>query len=705
MKVLLIGGCDRFTSFLIDRLVKEGSIVSIIAPTDFDKDSKPALHYTMHQNPSTHESTARLMKSISPDAVFYAGGVYLPELMENTIMRGEYAASLVSMLDYSRESCVSKFVYMSSDEVYDRKAKFPADEKASLKPESVIGMLCEQCENLCRSYSDVFGMQTVVMRFAPVLGFLSPGEINKSYLTQHTENLSRVVEKHSFVYFKDAAEAVARVILNGSSSVYNVGGNEPVSGQTLSLQLQNEYVPPVSPDQERAIDSSLIKKELEWSIHYDLSLGMQEMQEAFKANAVRIPKNQKHTKEKDESRGKFRESKVLWTLETILMFVIAAFLMTLVKQDYMFSQINFLVIYIVIVSLLHGMKQSILAIVLSCIFFIYISIPEGMTLLSTVLNVSNILIIAQYILIGVMVGYTVDKYRSTQATQTLDYEYLSREYSELKAINEENIMIKHEYEQRLVDYKDSLPTLFAMMSRLNASEVEEIYPAAVRTVKDALKAPGVGLYITGKGSFLRLVASAGNPGFGGKSVKLSNYPDIKDKIIRQEVFVNAGFMKDEPQMVAPIIYQKQVIALVAINDLPFEMLSLHQINMLRTISAIITIFIVRAQELDELKKEEKYIEGTNILKTSAFRELLKTRGRASIERLSHYALLKIEQKDDLHSVYKKVAECFRENDYIGLLEDGYIYVLLSNSTSQEAETVRNRVLRLGVGCSIRKEAI
>ena len=169
--------------------------------------------------------------------------------------------------------------------------------------------------------------------------------------------------------------------------------------------------------------------------------------------------------------------------------------------------------------------------------------------------------------------------------------------------------------------------------------------------------------------------------------------------------MNAGLAPDVPQMVAPIIYQKQVIALVAINDLPFEMLSLHQINMLRTISAIITIFIVRAEELDSLKKQEKYIEGTNILKTYAFRELLKTRGRASIERLSHYALLRLDQKDDLLGVYKKVASCFRENDYIGLLEDGYIYVLLSNSTSQEAETVRNRVLKLGVGCSIRKEAI
>ena len=149
MKVLMIDSCDRFTSFLIDRLVKEGSIVSIMAPADFDADCKPELHYSMHYNTTTHESTSRLIKSISPDVVFYAGGVYLSELMDNTTARGEYAASLVSMLDYSRDSCVSKFVYMSTDEVYEKKLNFRRMKKFPLNPGTCWGCSASSLSILC----------------------------------------------------------------------------------------------------------------------------------------------------------------------------------------------------------------------------------------------------------------------------------------------------------------------------------------------------------------------------------------------------------------------------------------------------------------------------------------------------------------------------------------------------------------------------
>ena len=388
------------------------------------------------------------------------------------------------------------------------------------------------------------------------------------------------------------------------------------------------------------------------------------------------------------------------------MFVIAALLVTLVNDDYMFSKINFLVIYILIVSLLHGMRQSILAVVLSCAFFIYQATPEGTTALGAILNVSNILIIAQMILIGVMAGYTVDRYRTNMASREMDYDYLNKEFSELNSINEENAYIKHEYERRLVDYKESLPTLYTIISKLNSTEKEEIYPAAVRTVQDALHAPGVGIYIANRSSYIRLAASDGNPGFTGKSVNLAGYPAIKEKIGLQEIYINNNMKQGVPQMIAPIVYKGDVIALVTVNDVPFEMLSLHQVNMMRTVSAIITLFIVRAGEVEELKKEEKYYEGTNILKSQAFRELLNTRAQASSDKLSNYAVLKVSKTYDLIEISPKLSSCIRENDYIGQLEDGTIALILTNSTEEEAVIVEKRIREMGVECTIiRKELL
>jgi hypothetical protein len=161
-----------------------------------------------------------------------------------------------------------------------------------------------------------------------------------------------------------------------------------------------------------------------------------------------------------------------------------------------------------------------------------------------------------------------------------------------------------------------------------------------------------------------------------------------------------------PQMIAPIVYKDRVIALVTVNDVPFEMLSLHQVNMLRTVSAIITIFIVRAGEVEELKKEEKYFTGTNILKPQAFRELLGARAQASSDNLSNYAVIKVKEQYDLIEISPKLSSCIRENDYIGQMEDGSIALLLTNSTENEAVVVEKRIKDMGIECLIiRKESL
>jgi nucleoside-diphosphate-sugar epimerase len=692
-------------SLLVDRLAKEGSTVSIIAPADFDISCKPALQYNIYNDSYTDEGMDRLVRSVSPDTVFFAGGIYQPGMNASYNARGKYIASLLNMLDHAKDSRVSKFIYMSSDEVYDRKAPRPAGEQAPVSPENQMGILCGQGESLCAKYAEVFKIRTVIMRFAPIFGFFSTADLLKT-LPVYTGYLSGQEGKRSYVYIKDAAEAAVRVILSGDASVYNVGGNEPASGSSQARRLTNGTALADAAEADLSIDSSLIKKELEWYIRYDLDSGLKEMKGQIAQEQSKEPRREKHTKNKKEKTGRLRDSKVVWTLETILMFVIAAILMTLVKDDYMFSKINFLVIYILIVSLLHGMRQSILAIVLSCAFFIYQATPEGMTTLGAILNVSNILIIAQMVLIGVMAGYTVDRHRTAVTSREMDYDYLSKEFSELNLINEENTFIKHEYERRLVDYKESLPTLYTIISKLNSTEKEEIYPAAVRTVQDALHASGVGIYITNRFSYIRLVASDGNPGFAGKSVSLSGYPDIREKIGRHEIYINNNMKQGVPQMAAPIVYKGNVIALVTVNDVPFEMLSLHQVNMIRTVSAIITIFIVRAGEVEELKKEEKYYEGTNILKTQAFRELLRERAQASNDRLSNYAVLKVNGTYDLSEISLKLTSCIRENDYIGEMEDGTIALILTNSTDEEAVIVEKRIREMGIECTItRKESL
>ena len=292
MKVLLIGSGDCFMSLLVDRLAKEGATVSIIAPTDFDNSCKPSLQYNLYHNSYTDEGMDRLVRSIAPDTVFFAGDIYMPKLNANNHARGKYIASLLNMLDYSKNSHVSKFIYMSSDEVYSREAPHPATEQTSLGPENAIGILCEQGEHICTKYTEVYKMRTVAMRFAPLFGFVSTDNLLKT-LPVYSAYLSDQEEKRSYVYIKDAAEASVRVILNGEEPIYNVGGSESVSGFELARRMNKDTVLSGVNELDLSVDCSLIKKELEWYVRYDMDASLKEMQKKL------LSRDQRSQKERD----------------------------------------------------------------------------------------------------------------------------------------------------------------------------------------------------------------------------------------------------------------------------------------------------------------------------------------------------------------------------------------------------------------------
>ena len=78
--------------------------------------------------------------------------------------------------------------------------------------------------------------------------------------------------------------------------------------------------------------------------------------------------------------------------------------------------------------------------------------------------------IAQFMFLGVAVGYIVDHYKSVINEKNVEYEFLDSEFKEIAEINNDNIIIKQEYEKRLLNYKTSLPKLHLIVSQLNVLE-------------------------------------------------------------------------------------------------------------------------------------------------------------------------------------------------------------------------------------------
>ncbi len=712
MKVLLVGSCNRFTGNLIDRFVKEGNQVSILSKEDFKKETKPTLKYTFYKNNEQISIISKTMQSVCPDTIFFMGDIYNKYLTDISGFQGKYLNLLINTLQLSKKFQVSKFIYMSTDEIYDSENTFPLNEIHSIRPSSEIGLLCQQGEYLCNQYEDIYNLNTIILRFAPLYGF---GLYDNVYdpvcnVINHIEQGNEIknISRHNYIHIKDATDAVLRVAYEGNCPIYNIGGNIALDEITIAKSvaaIKNTSLSLIDSEVKNYnIDNRLIKKDLEWSVHHEIPNCLSELMEIYDLDKKSISD---HKEKRGTSKVKsFKNSTVALTLETIFMFLFFACLTLIFKDDQIFSQINFLIIYIIIIAVLHGMKQSILAVIFTSGFYIYSSMAEGTTLLNSMLNVSTILIVAQFILIGVIVGYAVERLRIVLAVEKNEYEYLKSEYEELTLINNENIQIKHEYEHRLIDSKDSLPRLYSVISKLNSLDREEIYPAAIGAISDILQAPGVGIYsISGKSSFIRLNCSTGNPGFPRKSINLEEYEEVLLKLNQGEIYVSDQWNKNIPQMISPIYSKGNLIALITINDLPFDKLTLYSINLLRTISALITVFIIRAQEFDKLSQDEKYLDSTLILAQKAFEEVINARKKASDQNLSEYVLIRIDSPDNAINAYKSILSSFRDTDYFGVDEDEFLNVLLSNSSVEDAKTVIRRLENLGVECSIKGEAI
>ena len=87
---------------------------------------------------------------------------------------------------------------------------------------------------------------------------------------------------------------------------------------------------------------------------------------------------------------------------------------------------------------------------------------------------------------------------------------------------------------------------------------------------------------------------------------------------------------------------------------------------------------------------------SGILEQNAFQSLVESYSNAKKRNLVEYTLLKVmDAGDNLDEIGSKLTKCLRTNDYMGMLSDGRIYVLLANTKQENAFVVQDRFAQNG----------
>ncbi|MCX8181392.1 MAG: SDR family NAD(P)-dependent oxidoreductase, partial [Thermofilaceae archaeon] len=251
--IVVTGGAGFIGSHLVDRLAAEGWRVRVV-----DNLSSGSLDNIKHllSKPSVEFLNLDLKDRANvSDAVKGAEAVFHfaanPEVRVSTVNPevhfGENVVATFNLLEAVRRHEVRSLVFASSSSVYGEPEEIPVDESAPVKPVSVYGASKAACENLMHSYSKLYGINVVALRYANVVGpRLRHGAVYDFIVKlkknpRELEILGDGTQTRSYIHVSDAVEATITAWKNTSSrfEVYNVGSEDWVTVREVAETIVN----------------------------------------------------------------------------------------------------------------------------------------------------------------------------------------------------------------------------------------------------------------------------------------------------------------------------------------------------------------------------------------------------------------------------------------------------------------------------------
>ena len=234
-RVLVTGGAGFIGSFVVDQLRSAGHEAVI-----FDVRRSP--HHARGEVPTVigdvldYDSVREAARGCDAIAHLAAAAdvgevAKDPEAAEKLNSRGTF-----NVLEAAREEGVGRVIYASTIWVYSE-AEGHVDEDVPLHPPAHLYTATKLAGELyCRSYSELFGLDTTILRFGIPYGprarpaAVVPSFVGKALAGEALSIAGTGEQTRRFVYVEDLAEGVVRALSPvAANRTYNLVGTEDVS--------------------------------------------------------------------------------------------------------------------------------------------------------------------------------------------------------------------------------------------------------------------------------------------------------------------------------------------------------------------------------------------------------------------------------------------------------------------------------------------
>ena len=288
---LVTGAAGFIGSNLVDYLLEQGhTVVSV----DNESANNEKFHWTdengMALNVKGDITDYKFMRKVftNVDYVFHlAAESRLQSAIQNPIQAVERnCVGTTVMLQCAREAKVKRFVYSSTSSGYGNNP-YPNVETQPddcLNPYSASKIAAEK---FCKMYTELYGLETVILRYFNVFGHRSPARgqyapVIGIFQRQKKANEPLTIvgdgsQRRDFIHVRDVARAnylAATLPLKGhEGEVFNVGSGNPYSIQQIADTISDNqtYIPKRSGEMETTFaDITKIGEVMEWKPEIDV---------------------------------------------------------------------------------------------------------------------------------------------------------------------------------------------------------------------------------------------------------------------------------------------------------------------------------------------------------------------------------------------------------------------------------------------------
>ena len=288
-KILVTGGAGFIGSHLVDVLVARGDDVVVFddLSTGKKENLKNVFDRITFIEGDIADADAIFRATKGVHGIFHHAAVAsVPKTIEAPLRAHDVnVTGTLNVLEAARRNAVPRVVYASSCAVYGDTPELPKKENMAKVPKSPYAFHKSAAEEYAKLYTDLFGLETVGLRYFNVFGpRQDPSSPYSGVISIFLERLSNNepitifgdgTTTRDFVFVEDVvlANIIALDAPSASRQVYNIGTGDEVSllkvaqtigthlGVTPNIQFEEERIG----DIKRSVgDTTRARNELSW---------------------------------------------------------------------------------------------------------------------------------------------------------------------------------------------------------------------------------------------------------------------------------------------------------------------------------------------------------------------------------------------------------------------------------------------------------